>query len=340
MKVHKASLDREIFNRGPETFRPHRLIRHPLAQTLLATHKPRLTQRVVAEEQPLLLDAGEDETGRAESVRLLAYFNRHWGEEYKGLVISLHGWEGCSHAVYNLVMAHVLLKAGYAVARLNLRDHGPNLHFDAHALNKGVFLGTLLAESHRAVQRLAELSTAGPVYLVGPSMGGNFALRMAARAVTDPIPNLRRVVAVSPAIDPDSATRTIDTHPLFHGYYRKRWLRSLLAKERHFPELYQFSPVARINSVWDMTEWLVSRYTDYGGAAAYFARYRVNSEPLAVPTTIIASADDPVIPVESIRSLASSPLLSIRLSDYGGHVGFVDLPLRRYLPDLVLQSLQ
>lgn len=330
----------DVVSRDPGAFRPHRLVRHPLAQTLLAAHKPRETRRVVAEEQPLLLDAGEDETGRAERVRMLAYLNRHWGEEHKGLVISLHGWEGCSHAVYNLVLAHALLKAGYDVARLNLRDHGPNLHFDPHALNEGVFLGTLLAESHRAVQRLAELSATGPVYLVGPSMGGNFALRMAARAAEHPIPGLHRVIAVSPAIDPDSATRRIDAHPLFHRYFRRRWLRSLMAKERLFPDTYHFAPVARIGSVWEMTNWLVQRYTDYGDAASYFARYRFNGEPPVVPTTIIASADDPVIPVESIRNLARSPQLTVHLSDYGGHVGFVDWPLRRCLPDLVLPHLR
>lgn len=335
---------------GKVTYCPPRLLRHPLAQAVLSTRKPHVVQRVVAEEHALLLDGGEDATGKATRVRLLAYLNRHWaeacedgaGSSRRGLVISLHGWEGSSHSVYNLVLAHALLTAGYDVARLNLRDHGPNLQVSAHALNPGVFLGTLLEESHCAVQRLAEMAGDAPVYLIGPSMGGNFALRMAARAATHPIHNLRRVVAISPAVDPDHSTRKIDGHAFFHSYFRRRWLRSLLIKQRIFPDLYQFDPVAAIKPVWEMTDWLAQRYTDYGDAATYFARYRVTPElmaGLALPATVIAAADDPVIPPEDIRELGSSPWLSIEILDYGGHVGFVDWPMRRRLPELVLPHL-
>lgn len=323
-------------------FRPHPLVRHPLTQTVLSTARQRGVGRVVEGEQPLIVDAGPDRTGYAAGVRLLAYLNRSWGEETRGLVISLHGWEGCSHSVYNLVMARAFLAAGYDVARLNLRDHGPSREVDAHALNPGVFLGTLIEEAHTAVARMAELGRGLPVYLVGPSMGGNFALRIAARAALAPIPHLRRVIAISPAIDPDHSTRVIDTQPLFHRYYRSRWLRSLRAKERLFPQHYQFSPVAGITPVWEMTDWLVRRYTEYGDAAEYFARYRVTGElldGLPVPTVILSAEDDPVIPAGDIRALDGPALLDIRLHAYGGHVGFIDLPLRRRLPDLILPYL-
>lgn len=342
LKKFRTTHVRPSRSREEAAFRPHPMVRHPLAQTTLATRRAPYTRRVTATEMPVIVSGGPDLTGKAETVRLLAYLNRRWTDERHGFIISLHGWEGCSHSVYNLVMADAWLRAGYDVARLNLRDHGPGLHVDAHALNPGVFLGTLIEESHRAVQELAQLAGDAPVYVVGPSMGGNFALRMAVRATEHPIANLRRVVAISPAVDPDGATRCIDRHPVFHAYFRSRWARSLAAKQRLFPELYDFRPALAMRPVWEMTDWLVKHYTPYAGAADYFARYQVDHARLAglqVPTTVIAAADDPVIPVEAIRALGPHAALTVEIYPYGGHVGFVDLPLRRRLPDLVLAHL-
>jgi predicted alpha/beta-fold hydrolase len=210
-------------------------------------------------------------------------------------------------------------------------------------LNRGLFLGTLLDETVTAVQRVAELAGDTPVYLVGPSMGGNFALRVAAAHTARPIPQLRKVVAISPAINPGRSTDLIDRQTVFHTYFRRRWLRSLLIKQQLFPDLYQFGPICAIASVRAMTEWLVTRYTEFASADAYFAAYAVLNGALAglrVPTTIITAADDGVIPVADFYGLAPSPHLQIQIHPAGGHVGFLDLaPLRHCLPEMVLAEL-
>jgi predicted alpha/beta-fold hydrolase len=229
------------------------------------------------------------------------------------------------------------------VFRLNLRDHGPRLHVVTQGLNRGVFLGTLLDETVCAVQRVAELAGDKAVYVVGPSMGGNFALRVAAAHSACPIHNLRKVVAISPAINPGRSTDLIDSHPILHRYFRGRWLRSLLIKEQLYPDLYQFAPLRRIYAVREMTEWLVRGYTEYGSADTYFAEYAVLGSALAglcVSTTIITAANDEVIPVADFYGLAPSPYLQIQIHPTGGHVGFLDLsPLRHCLPEMVLAEL-
>ena len=108
-------------------FQPRRFVRSATAQTVLAMWQPPGID-VTLDEQPLLLDAGQDRTGLdpQRPVRLLGYYNasRRQGPS-KGLVLILHGWEGCSHSNYNLIQAQLLAEAGYDVFRLNLRDHGP-----------------------------------------------------------------------------------------------------------------------------------------------------------------------------------------------------------------------
>lgn len=330
---------------GSNEFVPHRLIRSGRIQTIASSYPLRGLGRTLPGEQGVILDAGRDQTGYDEGVRLFGYYNRHAGDgASRGLVISLHGWEGSSHSAYNLIIGRRLLAEGYDVMRLNLRDHGPHLHVDPYALNQGLFLGTLLEESHLAVQRVAAWAHELPVYLVGPSMGGNFVLRMAARHRQSPIPNLRRVVAISPAVNPAKSTDRIDAQYPFRRYFRDRWLRSVLAKEHLFPHLYEFGPLVTLARLRTMTEWLVQRYTDYASADDYFYHYAVLGDALAhltVPTTILTAADDPVIAVEDIEQLSASPLLERKIERFGGHVGFVDLwPLRHLLPEMILVELR
>jgi predicted alpha/beta-fold hydrolase len=327
-----------------QPFCPHGLIRYGRLQTMLAMYRPQRVSGVAAGEAAVIVDAGRDESGLDERVRLLGFYNRSRSQAAsRGLVISLHGWEGSSHSVYNLVLTDRLLEAGFDVFRLNLRDHGPLAALVPHALNRGLFLGTLLDESHTAVQRVAELAGDRPVYLVGPSMGGNFVLRMAMLHSTRPLPNLRKVVAVSPAINPGRSTDLIDAQLMFRHYFRTRWLRSLLTKQRLFPEHYNFRELAELDRLRPMTERLVRRYTPFESADEYFASYAVRGDALAtvaVPTTIITAADDAVVPVADFYALASGPELEIQIHPAGGHVGFLDLgPLRHCLPELILSAL-
>jgi predicted alpha/beta-fold hydrolase len=278
-------------------------------------------------------------------VRLLGYYNasRQPGMS-RGLVLLLHGWEGCSHSTYNLIQSQVLAEEGYDVFRLNLRDHGPRHLLNPCSLNRGLFLGTLIEEVATAAQRVAELAGERPFYIVGASMGGNFALRLALRHGQQPFPNLAKVVAVCPAINPARATDALDSHPATRRYFRQRWLRSLRDKQRLYPDLYDFRPLEQVGLVRDMTDWLIRHYGGlaqdrFPNADAYFRSYAAAPSSFAdlrVPVTIIAAANDPVIPVNDFYELPAHPLLKLQVHPTGGHCGFMDvLPMRHHMPAMV-----
>jgi hypothetical protein len=336
-------------------FNPHPLLRPSLTQTLLSMRRPRRLAWLHTCEQPMLFDAGPDVTGYQphRHVRLLGYYNparpaangatRPDGSR-RGVVMTLHGWCGCSHSTYNMVLTDALVRAGYDVVRLNLRDHGPNLHVDRARLNTGVFLGTLIGEAAAATARVAELAGERPFYIVGSSMGGNFAMRLALWFSRQPLGNLQHVIAVSPAIDPASATDAIDANPFYRYYFRSRWLASLLEKQRLFPHLFDFTAVEQTESIRAMTDKLIRKYTDYGGADDYFAHYAVKPtalHDLTVPTTVVTASNDHVIPESDFAVLPAHPLLDVRMYESGGHVGFVQgFPPRHALPEIVLSILQ
>lgn len=328
------------------SFRPLPFVRQGHIQTVLGRALPR---GIVVRnfEQPVLLDAGHDVTGCDPDgrVRLLGYYTPSLtATGARGLVLLLHGWEGCSHSPTNIVMADSLVRAGYAVFRLNVRDHGPNLHFDRYTLNRGLFLGTLLDEIASATQTVARMAGHRPFYIVGGSMGGNLAMRLALRHAQTPFHNLEHVVAICPALEPAHATDAIDRFAPYRRYFRSQWLHSLLAKEQLYPDLYQFAPIKSIPLIRDMTEWLVRALDLFADADDYFAHYRVapqDIEPLNVRTTIITAENDAVIPVADIRALPAHPMLDVRIHPTGGHMGFVDVfPVRHWLPGAVLQAIR
>lgn len=356
---------------GGNLFSPHLLLHNGHVQTALALVKPQATDAYYI-DQPILVDAGPDlcdlavTTKEDRHVQLVAYYTPHRpnfnlvAEEHepqhrtessassRGLVLMLHGWQGCSHSNYNRATTAALTRAGYDVARLNLRDHGPDYHLNPHLLNPGIFLGILIEEAHYAVQQLAHLAGDKPVYVIGVSMGGNFALRMALRHAKQPIANLRRVIAINPAINPAQATDNLDRNPFYRRFFRQRWLSSLLAKQRFYPELYNFDELHNYSTVRAMTERVIVRYGkrfgDFRTADEYFAEYAVTPkslDQLRVPTTIITSQDDPIIPATDFRDLPAHPLLSLQLHPTGGHVGYVSLfPTEHYLPEIILRVLK
>ena len=124
---------------------------------------------------------------------------------------------------------------GYDIFRLNLRDHG-----NSHHLNRGPFLGTLIDEAYGAVKRIiADYGSGGSTYIIGFSMGANFALRIAKRAGDETaggagsgLPD--KVIAVNPPLNPLTATQNIDKYFLIRKYFLKKWKKSLIKKQQHF----------------------------------------------------------------------------------------------------------
>jgi hypothetical protein len=166
-----------------------------------------------------------------------------------------------------------------------------------------------------------------PAFLIGFSLGGNFALRVALRCGQTPIANLKHVVAISPALDPEASTRRADAHPLIRRYFMKKWRRSLGAKQTLFPEIYDFGPILKLNSIQAATEALLKRYSRYGSARDYFRAYTLTGQVLSrlpLPVTLLTAEDDPIVPAADFRGLSLPSTANLVISRYGGHNGFLE----------------
>ena len=273
-------------------------------------------------DNPMMRVARETILTTREGIRLLGYHSAHSRPHSNGLVILLHGWEGSSGSTYIRTTGRYLYGRGFDVFRLNLRDHGPS-----HHLNTGIFYAVLLDEVFDAVSQVCAAAYPAPSFLAGFSLGGNFALRIARKCISRPVSGLRQVVAISPVLDPDKATDRIDRSPYILKYFLKKWRRSLSIKQKLYPEHYDFSSLLTIDTIREMTERLLARYSPYDGARAYFKQYTLVDGylgHLTLPTTIITAKDDPIIPVEDFYALRTSETTRLIVQPYGGHNGFLE----------------
>jgi predicted alpha/beta-fold hydrolase len=287
------------------------------------TQAPWRRRRVFAGARELLGGAEERVLDCGDGVRLQGFLSSR-AESERGLVILLHGWEGSAHSSYILSAGSHLLAAGFSVFRLNLRDHG-----DSKSLNEGLFHSCRIDEVVGAVRRIREMTETECFAIVGQSLGGNFALRVAARAQVTGL-DIDRVIAICPVLKPHSTMRALDSGLwVYRRYFLNRWRRSLTEKAAAFPQIYRFGDLRRFETLTDTTAFFVERYTEFESLDQYLEGYAITGEVLAgltVSSRIILANDDPVIPINDIEYLAKPASLEVTLASQGGHCGFVDAP--------------
>lgn len=257
-----------------------------------------------------------------EGVRLLGLHSRVPGREAKALVLLLHGWEGSSDSGYMRHTAAHLLSQGFDVFRLNFRDHG-----DTHHLNEGIFHSCRLAEVVHAAKWISDEFPSNAFLAAGYSLGGNFVLRLALAAPDAGIP-LLHAAAVCPAVDPSAVMHALETGPAFYNwYFMRKWRSSLRKKRALFPLHHDFDDATLASDMRSLTHWLVKKHTDMPGIDDYFDGYAVAGgrlSALQVPVSVLAAADDPIIPVDTLHALQLPAHSTLEIAEHGGHCGFIE----------------
>lgn len=308
-----------------------RLLRNAHLQTIFNSQGPRkwrarrLARRL--RTQTLLLRA-------ADGTRLLAELDQA-NDPRSRLAVLLHGWEGSSQSSYLVTLATRLLEKGYDVLRVNLRDHGPS-----HHLNRELFNSTRSPEVASALQGYVDQLACRGIYLAGFSLGGSFALRIAADNGTEL--GVKTCVAVCPPIDPAHAMDALNEGFFaYEKYFFRRWHQSLARKLECFPDLDYADLLAQARSLDDLNRLFIPAHTDYDTVEEYFRAYSLVGDRLAAlaqPAYLLSAEDDPIIPAADLARIDDNPNLHIEPSRHGGHCGFIEnLAARSWAEDRILQ---
>ncbi len=245
------------------------------------------------------------------------------------LAVLVHGLGGSAESAYMLATAAQLLRAGIAVARLDLRGAGRAGTSSTQMYHAGRTSDVRTVLAALADQPEARRRDAAPsVAIMGFSLGGNVTLKL----LGEPLDGLPVVAGVSVSAPLDLAVGGEYLHRMAFGVYERAMLRGLRADVARFAGPLTDDERAAINAAGTLAEFddaFTARQNGWRDAAEYYA---VNSSAqylpqITVPTLVVHALDDPVVPSGPYRSidwttLAHETPVRRAITAHGGHVGF------------------
>ncbi len=292
-----------------EPFTPPIGLSNPHLQTILSSLG---RKNILPRREARFIAAAEERIIEIEGLQQMVHVNTQPESEQAPLVMLIPGWLGHVNSTYVLSAGKALWQAGFNVVRINLRDHGETAH-----LNEGLFHSALLDEVVALIDHILDDFNATKAGLMGYSLGGNFALRIAER---------RRhlaTLAVCPALSPSATIHRIESNRIYSEYFLRKWRRLYKQKERAFPGKYDFDQAMRLSSMQALTDYFVKYHTEYASTDEYFAAYDITGDYLnGVDAHILAAMDDPIIRMEDLDALPTA--INQHRIAHGGHGAFLD----------------
>ena len=253
------------------------------------------------------------------------------GVKPRGQVIVLHGLEGSADSGYTLSFGQAALTRGLGVHRVNLRSCG-----GTEALCETMYHSGLTSDTRGMLEQLRRRHL-GPILLLGFSLGGNVALKLAGElGETDLIAG---VCAISTPVDLALCVRSIDKPS--NILYGRRFLNRLRDRVRRMskfaPNRYYTAGLDEVKSIWEFDDRYTAPLFGFGTAANYYATQSAAQylDAIRVPTLLVCAKDDPMVPFEAYEhpSFQSNPALTLLATHHGGHLGFLSRRKPRFWVD-------
>ncbi len=304
----------------------------------LQTVRNRLVPRnvdltAVGSQRSALIDLN-DGTGDELVVQLHTSRQRRVGDSRGGLVVLIHGLGGTAESAYVRASALGLLRAGFNVARVDLR--GVGLSGETSAL----FYHAGRTEDLRAVLRelagqpeARDNPTSEPrLAMMGFSLGGNMTIKLMGE-LDDQLPVFAAVAVSAPL---DLTVGAVHLRRIGFGAYEKVLLAGL-KRQAMQPgprgslrvSEHEASAIAHARTLAEFDDVFTAPRNGWTDSAEY---YVVNSSNqflpgIETPTLVVHSVDDPMVPAQPYRDIdwedvERKGFVQRRITARGGHVGF------------------
>lgn len=257
-------------------------------------------------------------------VRVLAWLHQHQipsiSHGVRDTLVIVHGLEGSADASYVLKTTAIALERGFDVLRLNIRTCGGTEHLSQKPYHSG------LTNDLRSV---CEQLSNRRLFMIGFSMGGNMTLKLAGEWEASTPTHIRGACVVSPPIDLSVCAHRIGEK--YNRIYERRFLKSLQKKLKEkgwvIPSKASSKTLGGIRSLIDFDNFFTAPAFGFQDATDYYNRassiHFLNS--IRIPTLVIQSQDDPLVPFELFRhrSFGQNTSLTLESPAHGGHVAFL-----------------
>jgi predicted alpha/beta-fold hydrolase len=297
-------------------FEPHPALRHPLAMTVAGA----LPRR---EPPALARSRSERVFSTVGKNRVLArcHFQR---ERERPCLLLVHGLVGDLSSPYVVGTAEKGFARGFHVVRANARNCG-----GTEALAEDSYHGGTTEDVLAVAQALAREGVPR-VYMVGFSLGGSMALKLAGELGAEAPAWLAGVAALSPCLDFAAAAERMNADA-FGRLCQRRFLRALRGIVQRRSRLYGAvdaqADLARARTIREFDARYTAPLGGFDGVEDYYARASgiAFAHGVRVPTLLVAARDDPLVPFATLErpEIAGNPFLSVLATERGGHVAFV-----------------
>ncbi len=242
-------------------------------------------------------------------------------------MLVLHGLEGSSETHYMRGLAAKAWRRGWNAVLLNQRNCGGTEHLTPTLYHSG-----LTADPRAVIRILTADEGITAVGVIGYSLGGNLAVKLAAEIEpADGVPVVG-AVGISPTIDLARCVSAIErrANVAYHFNFVRHLKARMRRKARLWPGLYDLRPLRSIWTIRQFDEAYTAPAHGFRDAADYY--HRVSAlrvvDRVRVPTLVVAAEDDPFVPASQFHEPAvrANPRIGICLQRSGGHCGFACAP--------------
>jgi len=257
----------------------------------------------------------------APGVRLLLRATWQPGpREVSPALVVVHGLGGSDASAYVVSTGRLAFARGFHVVRLNMRGCGDGEELSPLLYNAGLDadLVAVLEAVTRVVPRVA---------VVGFSLGANLTLLALGRRRVR-IPNgLTGAVAVCPPLDLSACASALEArgNGVYQRYFMQMLAEGYRRRSRARPDVFSAGREVGLRTVREYDERITAPFGGFESAADYYTRSSAGPWLAAIdhPALVLAAADDPMIPLDSVARWPLSPHVRREITPTGGHVGFV-----------------
>ena len=267
----------------------------------------------------------------APGTRVLAHC--HWQPKpwQHPTLVALHGLESSSGAHYMRGLSDKAYAAGFNAVRLNQRNCGSTEHLSDSLYHSGL-TGDVIA----VLRELTDVDGLRSFAVAGYSLGGNLALKLAGDFGAHPASGLCAVCAVSPTMDLAVCVDALEQreNAIYQWHFVRNLKRRMRRKVRALPGRWPLEALGRIRTIREFDAEYTAPHHGFLNAADYYhcaSAMRVIDQ-VTVPTLIITARNDPFVPARPFLSsaVARNPHVTVKLTEHGGHCGFVERPAADY----------
>lgn len=246
----------------------------------------------------------------------------NWDE--KITIAMIHGLSGNHKSRYMVRMARKFYQKGYKVVRINLRGCGSGIGLSKLPCGAGNSQDVL-----KVLQHLKETTPHSDIFLIGFSLGGNTALKLAGELGKEAKNLVKSCIAVCPPLDLEDTARLIQQpgYALYHSYYlghilqqAKPWIKEPIHSIREYDD--------KISApLWGFKD--AHEYYSKCSCIRFLSQIKSDCH-------IVLAEDDPFVSLDVLKNVDLPETVHAWSSTHGSHLAFLGRTQWQWLDYLLL----